>query len=553
MSRLDTRRLAAIVFVVTGLLFAKTVAYEFVCVDDPDYVLQNAHMKDGLTLANVRWAFESTTYAANWHPGAWLSHMADVSLYKALARVLPLPPTEEWDNVANPVGRVMHAHNVLLHAANAALLFLLLAFVCRDRLHPVWPLVLTLFWAIHPLRTEVVCWISERKELVSCFWMLVTLWLWMVCERTWLSCALAFLSCALAMLGKPVAVSLPALLFAWDWAIRGRPKFLGVLPFFALSAATCLMTMQAQSYCIALGDELTPAMRLEAIFAAPLVYLGQTVWPAGLSLLYNNVRDYDWALLIPGFLLVGVILLGCGFWLVRRFATVRAGYDRWLDIFAFAVAWLYVGLMPMLGIVKVAGQEHSDRYTYWVGCGLSFVAALALAELKPSFKAFVSKLSASAGSGRDEWPEVRKTLLVCGAAALFALGVACDSRAGCWRDALTIFRDTMAKSLHPEFVGATAALLEKLGPDGRREAESWLRECASRQRTNKSYLELAKFILRRRVSETEAKFGMKPYAEAELLLKQILEDDPNHAEAKTCLKELEDFWKRQKEGACTRD
>ena len=131
------RRLAAMmaaVFAVTLAVYLPSASYEFVDYDDTDYVLKNEHMRDGLTGANIAWAWTSRGYADNWHPLTWMSLMADVCVLKTCS-------SERWgtwdfdrgtgDAWFSKLSHLMHFHNVLLHAANAALLFLLIVLLAR--------------------------------------------------------------------------------------------------------------------------------------------------------------------------------------------------------------------------------------------------------------------------------------------------------------------------------------------------------------------------------------------------------------------------------------
>lgn len=200
-------RLWAFALAVAGLAllpYLRVVGFELVNLDDFQYVITSP-VEDGVTWANVKWALGSFGYGAIWMPVTWLSYMLDVSLLGGGAGV-------------------HHWVNVLLHAANAALLFLLLAQllskgVCaswvgtspRDvrrspvllnlgtrpsgRLNPetcsplssvlrppsslLWAAALAaLFWAWHPLRVEPVAWVASRKDVLSLFWELLALLFW---------------------------------------------------------------------------------------------------------------------------------------------------------------------------------------------------------------------------------------------------------------------------------------------------------------------------------------------------------------------------------------
>src|SRR5262245_22098536 len=141
---------------VTLLVFGQTAGreFEFLRIDDPDYVTANPHVTAGLSIDGLKWALISIDYANNWHPLTRLSLQLDYQLFGL-----------------NP--RAFHLVNVLLHAANSVLLFLLL----RRMTATEWPsaFVAALF-ALHPAHVESVAWISERKDVLSAmFWFLTTI------------------------------------------------------------------------------------------------------------------------------------------------------------------------------------------------------------------------------------------------------------------------------------------------------------------------------------------------------------------------------------------
>src|ERR1700733_2348894 len=149
------QRVAAICFalaLLTLILYGPVTRHDFVNYDDPAYITDNPHVKSGLTWSNVVWAFESA-HAANWHPLTWISHMMDCQLFGL-----------------NP-GR-HHLMNVLFHTANTLLLFLLL----NNLTGALWrSAIVAAFFAWHPLHVESVAWASERKDVLSAFFWLLTL------------------------------------------------------------------------------------------------------------------------------------------------------------------------------------------------------------------------------------------------------------------------------------------------------------------------------------------------------------------------------------------
>ena len=129
----------------TIALYSPVFGYGFVILDDQEYVTGNPHVQNGLAWSTIKWAFTSTETAAYWHPLTWLSHALDYQLF-----------------ALDPAGH--HFHNVLIHALNAVLLFLLLQWVTR-RVAP--SLLVAALFAVHPLNVESVAWVAERKNVLS--------------------------------------------------------------------------------------------------------------------------------------------------------------------------------------------------------------------------------------------------------------------------------------------------------------------------------------------------------------------------------------------------
>ena len=213
------RTICLLLALVTVLAYSPVRQAALVVFDDPVYV-QNSQVEAGLTWAGIKWAF-TTWYGSNWHPLTWLSHMLDVSLFGKDAGA-------------------QHFVNVLFHAANAILLFLLL-FRLTEKLWPA-AFVAALF-AWHPLHVESVAWISERKDVLSTCFGLLTLLAYgnYVNELTprreaaahkrskvWYGCALGLF--ALSLMAKPMLVTLPFVLLLLDFWPLGRSSAFGFAP-----------------------------------------------------------------------------------------------------------------------------------------------------------------------------------------------------------------------------------------------------------------------------------------------------------------------------------
>jgi tetratricopeptide (TPR) repeat protein len=326
------------IFLLTVLLFLHTGAYGFLNWDDNEFITANAFVRQGLTAESVQWAL--TTNFIYWQPLVYLSHMTMVSLFGLN-------------------GGPHHLLNVLLHAINAVLWFLIL---CRLRF-PIWTAAIaTALFAWHPLRAESVSWISERKDvLVGLFWLL-TIWAYIHYaqqRKDWRRYALVLLLFALALAAKPVAVTLPILFLLLDyWPLNrldpstARARIVEKLPLLALSGASALITMAGQSSSASFASGIPFPLLLANAIRSYAVYVKQTAWPEGLSAFYILPKAHP-----PIEIILSAALLAALSW----FAWKAARRSPW-----WTVAWLWylIVLLPNCGIIQVGGQAHADRYTY---------------------------------------------------------------------------------------------------------------------------------------------------------------------------------------------
>ena len=317
--------------------------------DDEQYLSLNPAVSGGLSPASVRWALTSF-HAGNWHPLTWLSHLLDVTLFGL-----------------NPAAQ--HLTNLLLHCANAVLTFL----VFRRLTGALWgSAVVAALFAVHPLHVESVAWAAERKDVLSTFFWLLALRAWLGWLRSprptryWIATALF----ALSLCAKQMPVTFPLLLLLLDWWPLGRlapGRRLKVvsekLPLLALSAAGSAVAFLAQSRFGSVGNAPFAA-RLANVFTSYCAYIGKTVWPSRLALIYPFPEDPPLRL---------SVVLAC----VALAATTVLAL-RWRRRFpALAVGWLWFlcALVPVIGLIQVGNQALADRYTYVPLTGL-FLAAV---------------------------------------------------------------------------------------------------------------------------------------------------------------------------------
>jgi Tfp pilus assembly protein PilF len=357
--------------VVTLALYNPVARHPFVNYDDDRYVTENPHIRQGLTSDTFTWALTSTEQA-NWHPLTWMSHALDVSLYRL-----------------NPVGH--HFTSILLHAVNVMLLFLLLMWATQ-RLGP--SLFVAALFALHPINVESVAWVAERKNVLCTMFFFLALWPygWYAQKPHWkryLAVAALF---AAGLASKPMVITLPFVLLLLDYwplgrvrgpsaaaateANAGNPTFpwsrlvLEKLPLLALSAASAVITMQAQQAGGAVRStvEFSFGVRIANAIYAYAMYLWKTVWPAKLAPLYPHPGDSlaAWQVSVAALILLAISAA------VWRFRSCRYLLVGWL--------WFLGTLVPVIGLVQVGEAAMADRYAYIPLIGIFVMIAFGVAD-----------------------------------------------------------------------------------------------------------------------------------------------------------------------------
>jgi Flp pilus assembly protein TadD len=385
----------------------------FVNLDDQQYVYANPYVLRGLSWDGVLHAFTAFD-AANWHPLTWLSLMADVQLF-------------------GPDPHPMHALNVLLHLFNTLLLFAVL----QRATGAAWrSAAVAALFGLHPLHVESVAWISERKDVLSTAFLLLTLGAYVQYarrkERGWYAAVLA--SFALGLLCKPMLVTVPFLLLLLDaWPLGrmtagrgGSSASLAAslvrekLPLLALAAVSSAVTYLAQARggaTVAL-IHVPLSQRLGNALVACVVYLRRTVWPSDLASFYPHPS---------------IVAGGVSTWAVAGSALVLAAVTaivlwqrRSRPYLAWGWCWYLGSLLPVIGVVQVGSQAMADRYTY-----------------VPLVGPFVALVWGAA----DALARVRQRRVVAGAlaaAAVVLLTAATIHQVGFWKDAETLHRRSLA-------------------------------------------------------------------------------------------------------------
>jgi len=395
--------MALCLFGATVLLYCRCFGNAFLNFDDPVYVTANPDVRGGLSWAGVVWAF--TAMNDYWHPLTWLSHMLDWQLYGEA-----------------PAGH--HVTSVLWHSLNASLTFLLF----RRLTGGFWrPAIAAALFAWHPLRIESVAWITERKDVMSgCFFLLTLLAyaryadLQAAGRRAWRAYLLALTSFSLGLMSKPMLVSVPLVLLLLDvWPLRRassvaawRGLLIEKIPFLALSAATALLTVLMQRKIGAFVLDLPLGARLGNAVVSIARYLGKAFWPFDLVVCYSH-PGYWPALLVAASSLLLLALFTLAWWCRRTQPALAVG-----------LGWFLVTLLPVIGILQVGLQAMADRYTYipMLGLELGVLGCLpTLATARYRFTAFGLSLLLLAGCAWRSW----------------------DQQAA-WHDSLSLFRHAVA-------------------------------------------------------------------------------------------------------------
>ncbi len=428
--------------VVTFAVFWQVTNDGFITFDDPEYVTENYHVRNGLTVDGVAWAFTSV-HAFNWHPLTSLSHMMDVQLFGL-----------------KPGGH--HLINLVFHIANTLLLFL----VFRRMTGAIWQsaFVAALF-AIHPLHVESVAWISERKDVLSTLFLFLTIFCYVRYVENpkagrYLPVVLFF---ALGLMAKQMLVTLPFILLLLDYWPLGRldmqksgissrpdksetqrradkkkkhqkvivrnevqtqkaptsvykwslliPLVKEKLPLFVMAAGASIVVLivQSRTGVVKSIEQYSLQARIENALVSYAAYIGKMLWPTNLAIFYPHPGDAlaVWQVAGAGLLLVSITIL--------LLYVLKKPY--------LIVGWLwYLGtLVPVIGLVQVGLQSMADRYTYVSYIGLFIMIAWGVPDLLA------------------KWPYRRNALVLLASTSLSILIIVTWVQVRYWRDDIALY------------------------------------------------------------------------------------------------------------------
>ena len=408
-------------YIITALSLLIFLAYwpvlscDFINYDDPFYVTSNSHVKAGLSLDSIRWAF-TTFFFYNWHPLTWISHMLDVQLFGL-----------------NPLGH--HLTSLLLHIANSLLLFILF----RKMTGSTWKSASVAFlFALHPLHVQSVAWVTERKDVLSTFfWLLVMLAYTAYANKpklaTYLLCILLFIC---GLMAKPMLVTLPFVLLLMDFWPLGRLRrnisisadtanvvrqcsfshlLLEKLPFAVLAVASSVVTFLAQKQGGAVHEDRLLSVDVGNALVSYLQYALKMLWPSRLAVYYpyNPAAISAWQVAVALISLLVATALAIRF--RRRFPYIAVG---WL--------WYLGTFVPVIGFLRIGEQAMADRYTYIPLIGLFIIAVWGIADLTQQLR-------------------IPKAIIV---TVIGTILVACslltNLQTRLWRDSVTLFSHAVA-------------------------------------------------------------------------------------------------------------
>ena len=402
----------------TAIVYWQVCNFEFINYDDNQYVYENRQVLSGLTADSMAWAFKAG-HAGNWHPVTWLSLMLDAQLF-------------------GPHPRWFHLVNLLFHIANTLFLFAVL----RKMTAALWPSVfVAAAFALHPMHVQSVAWIAERKDVLSTFFLMLSLLAYVsfTQNRSALRYILSLAFFALGLMAKPMLVTVPFILLVLDYwplnrfasskqadlsetkirqqtSIASKPVSLKQIliekiPFLVLAAVSSIITylVQQSSGAVVTGNALGFTARIANASVSYVVYIYKLFWPQNLTIFYpfqlGGFAFWQVALCIVLLLFISIMAI--------RFANKYK---------FLAVGWFwFIGtLFPVIGIVQIGQQAYADRYTYIPYIGLFIMIAW-------GFWLLVSN-----------WRHAKMTVAILMPVVLLALGICSYWQTGYWKNNVAI-------------------------------------------------------------------------------------------------------------------
>ncbi len=411
--------ICGLLLLAVGLIFGQTVCHKFINLDDGMYVYENPQVSRGISTSGIALAF-AHLHAGYWIPLTWISYMLDSQFY-------------------GPNAAGYHLTNVLLHAATVITLFLVL----WQMTGRVWPCGLAaVLFAVHPLRVESVAWVTERKDVLSGLFFVLTLGAYVRYARHPWSlirylAVMVFL--VLGLMSKPMLVTLPLVLLLLDYWPLGRMTtaagedtagmgdgrasrfafpmrlLLDKLPILLLVGAFCAVTVWTQRGGMATNTVLPFWGRIANALVSYVAYLVQFFYPVGLVVFYPHPGAN-----LPAWKIIGALVV---------LASISAGMlacRRRLPYLLMGWLWYLGMLVPVSGVAQAGLQARADRFTYLPQIGLCIALAWAVADVSRA-------------------PSCRRWACGIVSALVLAVLMGCAWRqTSFWRDSETLWTHTLA-------------------------------------------------------------------------------------------------------------
>lgn len=417
----------------TVVAFEEVRQNDFISLDDELYVTKNSHVQEGLTVKSVYWAFTSTQNG-QWSPLAFLSHLADYTLFGLDAG-----------------GH--HFTSLLFHTLNTLLLFFLLSRMTAA----IWQSAfVAAIFALHPLHVESVGWVAERRDVLHVFFLLLTIWLYVnyVEKPKWFRHIGVLLCFILAVMSKPMAVTLPFALLLLDYwpldrlrigkgdqspraftaprlmAIRENVRISHLLiekaSLFSIAVVISSFTLFSVwgSKSLSSLESLPLIVRLENAAVSYIGYISKMIWPNPLAVLYPHPMTFPvWKVVCAAFLLLAItILVTLG---RKKHPYLIAG---WL--------WYLITLFPVIGLFQAGTQSMADRFMYMPMIGLCIMV--------------IYGISGAYHKWRYNYKGL--TLAVLSVSLVITLMVLTRAQVKLWRNSETLFKHTLQVTNNNYFI-----------------------------------------------------------------------------------------------------
>jgi protein O-mannosyl-transferase len=445
--RLDIRQKYSLLVVLLLIILTLGVYwpvqnYDFINFDDSLYIIKNDHVRNGITLDGLSWAF-STKYFGLWNPLVWISFMTDSEFFRF-----------------NPGG--YHWTNVILHLFDSILLF----FVFRNLTGAIWrsAFVAGLF-AIHPINVESVAWIAERKNVLSTFFWMLTILFYSryVRQPHWKRYLPVFISLALGLMAKPMLVTLPFVLLLLDYwplnrtaintqsevNIEAAPKkgpeslyflILEKAPLFLLSAISIwIMFYSPHSASVPQFQRTVDPVVIQRIYNAIFsyaMYLKKLFWPQDLYIPYLYLNIPVWQIVLSAVTLIIITFFVCKH--LKKYPYLPVGWF-----------WFLGTLVPVIGIQQIGEHTMADRYAYVTFIGVFIMIAWGMGQISLK-KIFLKKL-----------------FIFSSIAAVVLLTAATHYQLKLWNNTITLFQYTL--KMDPNNYVAYAVMGQDLADQGKYE------------------------------------------------------------------------------------